>query len=71
MSFRKLVDELRMHVALKYLRDSDLTIADIAHSLGFSEAANFRHAFRRWTQRAPLDFRNSLREGARRETAPG
>jgi AraC-like DNA-binding protein len=56
-SFRKLVDELRMHVAIKYLRDTDLTIEDIAYALGFSDAANFRHAFRRWTSIAPLEFR--------------
>jgi AraC-like DNA-binding protein len=55
-----LIDELRMPVAIKYLRDTQLTIDDIADSLGFSEAANFRHAFHRWTQRAPQDFRRIL-----------
>jgi AraC-like DNA-binding protein len=57
-SFRKLVDELRMHMAIKYLRDTNLTIEDIAYSLGFSDAANFRHAFRRWTKTAPQQFRD-------------
>lgn len=57
MSFRVLLDDLRMHLAIKYLRETVLTVEEIAHSLGFSDAANFRHAFRRWTQRAPLDFR--------------
>ena len=57
-SFRQLVDELRMHVAIKYLRDTDLTTEDIAHALGFSDAANFRHAFRRWTGVAPREFRS-------------
>lgn len=57
MSYRKLSDELRMYVAIKYLRDTELSIEDIAHCLGFSEAANFRHAFRRWTKAAPLEFR--------------
>ncbi len=56
-SYRDLIDELRMHVAIKYLRDTQLTVEDIADSLGFSEAANFRHAFRRWTEKAPQDFR--------------
>jgi AraC-like DNA-binding protein len=60
-SFRKLVDELRMQVAIKYLRDTDLTIEETAYSLGFSDAANFRHAFRRWTNRAPLEFRDFSR----------
>jgi AraC-like DNA-binding protein len=34
-----------------------LTVEDIAESLGFSDAANFRHAFRRWTKAAPHEFR--------------
>jgi len=65
-SFRKLVDELRMEVAVKYLRDTELTVDDIAHSLGFSEAAIFRRAFRRWTSRSPREFRDhehSVRNG--------
>lgn len=56
-SYRKLIDELRMHVAIKYLRDTNLTIEDIADFLGFSEAANFRHAFSRWTGKPPQEFR--------------
>jgi AraC-like DNA-binding protein len=56
-SFRKLADELRMDMAIKYLRDTDLTVEDIADALGFSDAANFRHAFRRWTKAAPHEFK--------------
>jgi AraC-like DNA-binding protein len=56
-SFRNVVDELRMQMAIRYLRDTDLTVEDIAESLGFSDAANFRHAFRRWTNAAPGQFR--------------
>jgi AraC-like DNA-binding protein len=57
-SFRDLVDQLRMNLAIKYLRDTDLTIETIAESLGFSDAANFRQAFRRWTKTAPHAFRD-------------
>jgi len=56
-SFRKLVDELKMQVAIKYLRDTELPMDDIAHSLGFSEAAIFRRAFKRWTNTGPREFR--------------
>lgn len=47
-----------MDMAIKYLRDTDLTIEDIAYMLGFSDAANFRHAFYRWTKAAPYQFRH-------------
>ncbi|TRZ54947.1 MAG: AraC family transcriptional regulator [Rhodocyclaceae bacterium] len=59
-SYRKLVDELRMHMGIKYLRDTDLTIEEIAYAMGFSDAANFRRAFRRWTKGTPLKIRDFL-----------
>jgi AraC-like DNA-binding protein len=56
-SFRELIDELRAHAAIKYVRDTDLTIEDVAYALGFSDAAAFRRAFRRWTKSAPHEYR--------------
>jgi AraC-like DNA-binding protein len=58
-SFRELIDELKAHAAIKYVRDTDLTIEDIAYALGFSDAAAFRHAFRRWTKSAPHEYRRA------------
>ncbi len=58
-SFRVLIDELRAQAAIKYVRDTDLTIEDIAFALGFSDAAAFRHAFRRWTKSAPHEYRRA------------
>jgi AraC-like DNA-binding protein len=57
ISFRGLLDELRMQIALKYLRTTRLANEDIALSLGFSDAANFRRAFRRWTNKSPSEIR--------------
>ena len=62
-SFRELSDELRVHVALRYLRETTMTIEDIAFALGFSDLANFRHAFRRWTGETPHDFRRAAAPG--------
>ena len=56
-SFRELSDELRVHVALRYLRETTMSMEDIAFALGFSDSANFRHAFRRWTGKAPHEYR--------------
>jgi AraC-like DNA-binding protein len=63
ISFRKLVYELRMQMAVKYLRDTDLTIQEIGHSLGFSEDASFRRAFRRYAEKPPTHFRHRLKDG--------
>ncbi len=58
ISFRSLLDELRMQIALKYLRTTRLANEDIALALGFSDAANFRRAFRRWTSKSPSEIRS-------------
>ena len=60
-SFRQLSNELRVHIALRYLRETRMRTQDIAFALGFSDVANFRHAFRRWTGKTPNQFRQ---EGA-------
>jgi AraC-like DNA-binding protein len=57
-SFRDIGEHLRTELAVKYLRDTDLSVEDIAFALGFSDAANFRHAFHRWTGKSPNEFRN-------------
>jgi AraC-like DNA-binding protein len=58
-TFQGVLDELRMYVAVKYLRDTALTIEDIADAVGFSDGASFRHAFHRWTQTSPQEFRSA------------
>ena len=58
-TFQGVLDELRMYVAIKYLRDTTLTVEDIAVAVGFSDGAGFRHAFHRWTQSSPQEFRNA------------
>lgn len=55
--FRHLADELRGQVAIKYVRETDLSVEDIAFALGFSDASSFRHAFRRWTNASPREYR--------------
>jgi AraC-like DNA-binding protein len=57
LSYRGLLDELRTQIALKYLRTTRLSNDDIALALGFSDAANFRRAFHRWTNKVPSDIR--------------
>lgn len=60
-SFRRIVADLRRDAALRYLSDTALTVEDIAELLGFSDAANFRHAFRRWTHAQPSAYRRDRR----------
>lgn len=56
-SFQELLREARTQIAIAYLRDTSMNIEDIAERLGFSDAANFRHAFKRWTEHSPGYYR--------------
>jgi AraC-like DNA-binding protein len=60
-SYRELIDDLRAQTAIKYMRDTRLTVENIAFLLGFGDPAAFRHAFRRWTNTAPNEFRRAVR----------
>jgi AraC-like DNA-binding protein len=57
-SFTQILDDVRCNLAKEYLRSTKLSTDDISELVGFSEAANFRHAFRRWTGSTPARFRN-------------
>jgi AraC-like DNA-binding protein len=57
-SFGEIVDDVRASLATEYLRTTRMTTDDIAALVGFSDAANFRRAFKRWTGKAPSDFRS-------------
>lgn len=57
ITYRDVVTEVRTKLALEYLRNTQMTIEEIAARLDYSDAANFRHAFARWTGKSPSDFR--------------
>lgn len=56
-SYQQLLDGVRHRLATDYLSTTKLNTEDVAASLGFSDAANFRQAFKRWTGRRPSDYR--------------
>jgi AraC-like DNA-binding protein len=61
-SYRDLLAEVRQKLAIEYLRKTQMTNEEIAGRLGYSDAANFRHAFIRWTGKNPSDFRHTSRD---------
>jgi AraC-like DNA-binding protein len=50
------------------LGDSDLSVTDIAHSLGFSSAQYFATAFKRLTRTTPTSYRQSIRGSSKPQT---
>ena len=58
--FQELLNEVRFEKA-KQLLEQGLSLEEIAARLGYSEAGNFSHAFKRWSGLSPKSFRNQLR----------
>ena len=56
-SYREILAEVRRTLAIEYLRKTRMTTEEIASRLGYSDSANFRHAFVRWTGKAPHEYR--------------
>lgn len=61
VSFRDVVDDARHKLAVVYLGDHALSMTDVACLLGYSEAAAFTRAFKRWTGQAPSQARVAAR----------
>lgn len=65
-SFQDIRDQVRLDLAAKYLRDSRLSLTQIADVLGYSELSAFSRAFRRWHGVSA----RSLRQRAMAESRP-
>ncbi len=45
---------------MQLLDNSQITIAEVAHRLGYTDIANFTRAFKRWTGITPSGYREKL-----------
>lgn len=59
-TFRFLLDGVREMVAKQYIQNPVNRMSDIAFLLGFSEQSAFSRAFKKWTGKSPVEYRNSL-----------
>lgn len=57
VSFRGLRASERHRLAVRYLRETDLSVAEVAHRLGYASASELHRAFRAWTGMTPRQFR--------------
>ena len=60
-SYRALVDGIRCDLAKHYLANTDLRLHQIAYALGYSEPSPMVRAFKRWTDRTPMQYRQKHR----------
>ncbi|MDX1552968.1 MAG: AraC family transcriptional regulator ligand-binding domain-containing protein [Marinobacter sp.] len=59
-SWRALYEEVRLDLAMLWLREPEAPLADIGLLLQFTDQSAFNHAFRRWTGETPGQYRRRI-----------
>lgn len=57
VSFQQVLNETRRDLAISYVRETTLTLGEIAYLLGFGSTTAFQRAFKRWLGVAPGQYR--------------
>jgi len=58
LTFRGILDELKVDLARGHLKDGNLPISQIAWLLGYREVSAFTNAFKHWTGLTPRQYRS-------------
>ncbi|MDT4837506.1 HTH-type transcriptional regulator VirS [compost metagenome] len=60
-SFQQLLDSTRQSMAIRYLRDSSISLTQLSELLGYTRLGAFSRAFSRWTGTSPQKWRQQHR----------
>ena len=67
ISYRELVEAVRLEWACRLLEAPDARIAEVAKTLGYADPSSFSRAFRRWHQMSPRAYRQWVQARKARE----
>ena len=70
ISFQRLMGEMKKERALSLLSETALTVEAVADRVGYGEAANFYHAFKKWTGKTPKEYRDMVKKTNGRKNIP-
>ncbi|WP_050919416.1 AraC family transcriptional regulator [Vibrio campbellii] len=59
-SYQQILDHVRFHLARHYLASTQMSVEEISERIGFSDSANFRCAFRKWSGNSPRQYRQQV-----------
>ncbi len=62
VSYNDLMRAVRRDLALRYVRESDMPLTEIALAVGYSELSAFSRAFRAWTGVSPQRYRKGAED---------
>ncbi len=60
-SYQDILVDTRRELAEQYMEQRNISVSEIAYTLGFSDCSNFSRAFHRWMGCSPTDYREQLR----------
>jgi AraC-like DNA-binding protein len=60
ITFGELLQQVRLTLALEYLKDPLMAMVDIGLSLGFQDQSNFVKAYKKWTGETPGQYRKRV-----------
>lgn len=60
VSYLQIMEEVRKSLAVHYIENSALSVAEISASLGYSEPSAFVRVFKKWTGTTPSAYRNNV-----------
>lgn len=63
ISYQKVLNEVRLELAEKYLVNSEISPGEISYLLGFQDSNSFVRAFKGWTGMTPGSYRQAPRNG--------
>ncbi|MGD8863534.1 MAG: AraC family transcriptional regulator ligand-binding domain-containing protein [Myxococcales bacterium] len=58
-TYREVVDECRKELAMRYLAETSMSVAEVAERLGFETQGALTKRFKRWTGMTPRDHRRT------------
>lgn len=59
-TYTEVLDSTRRALAADYIADRSYSVSEITYVLGFSDTNSFVRAFKRWTGKAPTEFRRDV-----------
>ena len=58
-SYKTVLNDLRKELALHYVKNTSLTLEEVAAKLGFSETRSFYRSFKQWTGTTASTYRQT------------
>lgn len=59
LTYSRVLADVRSRTAARWLRQSDMSVGEIAFCIGYADASNFTRAFRAFAGVSPREYRES------------